>query len=178
MCFVFVAPYSCSDLVLPLCFNVRSRLGPSSVQSMALRKRWSVRRRSDLGLRPWRMPKLPKRRLCRGLGSRSCGVGPNLSRSRLSRNRKKRRLRRQRSSSRHRVRKPVIQSGRIQRLGKFRRLGRGLALQTMRGFSMLRYPTKSICRSIRTSRGSVSAANLYSVRSCTLRIPCMKAVRG
>ena len=90
----------------------------------------------------------------------------------------KRRLRRQRSSSRHRVRKPVIQSGRIQRLGKFRRLGRGLALQTMRGFSMLRYPTKSICRSIGASRGIVSVANLYSVRSCLFRIPCTKAVRG
>ena len=109
--FSVVLQSSCSDLFLLLCFNVRSRLGPSSVQNMALRKRWSVRRRSDLGLRPWWMPKIPKCRLCRGLGSRTCGVGPNPSRSRVSLNRKKRRLRRERRPSRHRVHKPVIQGG-------------------------------------------------------------------
>ena len=43
---------------------------------------------------------------------------------------------------------------------------------------MLRYPTESICISIGTSRGIVSVANLYSVRSCLLRIFCTKAVRG
>ena len=35
------------------------------------------------------MPKLPKGRLCRGLGSRTCGVGPIPSRIRLSRHRNK-----------------------------------------------------------------------------------------
>ena len=95
---------------------------------------------------------------------------------------------RQRSSSRHRVRKPVIQSGRKpkagcvsesrRRLGKFRRLCRGLVLHTRRGFSMLRYPAKRIRRSIGASTGIVSVANLYSVRRCLLGIRCTKAVRG
>ena len=82
--FVFVVlQSSCSDLFLLPCFNVRSRLGPSPVQNMPLSKQCSDRRRSDLGRR---LPKLPKRRLCRGLRSSTCGVGPNLPRSRVSRN--------------------------------------------------------------------------------------------
>ena len=74
---------SCPELFLLWCFSVRSRLGPSPVQNMALSNQCSDRRRSDLGRR---LPKLPKRRLCRGLESSTRGVGPNLSRSRVSRN--------------------------------------------------------------------------------------------
>ena len=111
---IFVVLQSnCSDLFLPLCFRFRRRLGPSSVQYMQPRNRWSVRRRSDLGLRPWWMPKANRPgRLCRRLGSRTCGVGPNPSRIRLSRNQEKRRLQRERSSNRNRVRKLAIQSRR------------------------------------------------------------------
>lgn len=81
------------------------------------------------------MPRLPKGRLGRGLGSRTCGVGPNLSRIRLSRNRKKDKRKKLKSAQSSQARDP-------KRKETKGRLRRGVALEAGR-VSQTRSQTRS-----------------------------------